>query len=156
MVIPTFGCDVRFNPWYVDFISGLNSCENQPPSSWLIVKVPPLLWVKIGLIRNLFCGLQYSAGLLCFMAKPSALVILCVLCSYTNIHGGHGWHSILKHHYCTACANIVHTSKLRIYKPDEPGDFIIPCYVQYTPCGGHYPQPSSVPCGGQCHQSLIL
>ncbi len=28
---PNFsGCAVRFNPWYVDFISGLSSCENQP------------------------------------------------------------------------------------------------------------------------------
>jgi hypothetical protein len=25
-----FGCAVRFNPWYVDFISGPSSCENQP------------------------------------------------------------------------------------------------------------------------------
>jgi hypothetical protein len=25
-----FGCAVRFNLWYVDFISGLSFCENQP------------------------------------------------------------------------------------------------------------------------------
>jgi hypothetical protein len=25
-----FGCAVRFNPWYVDFISGQSSCENHP------------------------------------------------------------------------------------------------------------------------------
>jgi hypothetical protein len=29
---------------------------------------------------------------------------------------------------CTACANIIHTSKLEMYKPDEPGFFIIPCF----------------------------
>jgi hypothetical protein len=36
---PTFGCAVRFNPWYKHFISGLSSCDNQPPCSWLIVKL---------------------------------------------------------------------------------------------------------------------
>ncbi len=25
-----FVCAVHFNPWYVDFISGLSSCENEP------------------------------------------------------------------------------------------------------------------------------
>ncbi len=29
MVIPIFGRTVRFNPWYVNFISGSSSCENQ-------------------------------------------------------------------------------------------------------------------------------
>ncbi len=135
MVIPTFGCAMRLNPWYVDFISGPSSCEKQPLSSWLIVKLLPLLWVKTGLIRSLFvCGLQYSAGLLCFMAKPSAFEILCGLCSRKNIHGGHGWHNSLKYNYWIACANIVHTSKLRMYKPNEPGVFIIPCYVQCALC----------------------
>jgi hypothetical protein len=33
----SFGCAVRFNPWYVDFISSLSSCENQPCFGWLIV-----------------------------------------------------------------------------------------------------------------------
>jgi hypothetical protein len=28
-----FGCTMHFNPWYVNFISGLSSCENQPLSS---------------------------------------------------------------------------------------------------------------------------
>ncbi len=45
------------------------------------------------------CGLLYSAGLLCFMAKPLAFVILCGLCSWKNIHGEHGWHRILKYNY---------------------------------------------------------
>jgi hypothetical protein len=61
--------------------------------------------------------------MLFFMAKPSALVILYGSCSWKNIHGEHKWHSILKYNYCTACANIVHTSNLRIYKPDVPGFF---------------------------------
>jgi hypothetical protein len=26
---PKFGCAVRFNPWYIDFISGPSSCDNQ-------------------------------------------------------------------------------------------------------------------------------
>jgi hypothetical protein len=35
---PNFsGCAVRFNPLYVDFISGLSPCENQPCFGWLIV-----------------------------------------------------------------------------------------------------------------------
>jgi hypothetical protein len=35
---PSFSsCTVRFNPLYVDFISGLSSCENQPCFGWLIV-----------------------------------------------------------------------------------------------------------------------
>ncbi len=46
MGITTFGFDVHFNPWYVNFISGLSSCENQPPSSRLIVELVVLLWVK--------------------------------------------------------------------------------------------------------------
>ncbi len=54
MVIPFFGCTVRFNPWCVDFISGLSSCENQPCFGWLIVKLFSLLQVKIGLIKT-FC-----------------------------------------------------------------------------------------------------
>ncbi len=35
---PNFsGCAARFNFWYVDFISGLSFCENQPFFGWLIV-----------------------------------------------------------------------------------------------------------------------
>jgi hypothetical protein len=49
-----FGCTVCFNPWYVDFISGLSSCENQPCFGWLIIKLFSLLQVKIGLIKT-FC-----------------------------------------------------------------------------------------------------
>jgi hypothetical protein len=71
----------------------------------------------------------FWAVMLLFMAKPSTLVILCGSCSWKKIQGGHGWHSILKYNNCTVYAKIVHTSKLRIYKPDEPGFFIIPCYV---------------------------
>ncbi len=33
------------------------------------------------------------------MAKPSAFVILRGSCSWKNIHGGHGWHRILKYNY---------------------------------------------------------
>jgi hypothetical protein len=116
MDIPTFGCTVLFNPWYDDFISGLSSCENQPPSSWWIVKLLSLLWVKNckwSHWKPFVCGLQYSTELSCFMAKPSALIILCGLCSWKNIHGGHGWQGILKYYYCTAYANIIHISKLR-------------------------------------------
>ncbi len=46
MGIPTSGCTVRFNPWYKNFISGLRFCENQPPCSWLIVKLLSLLCVN--------------------------------------------------------------------------------------------------------------
>jgi hypothetical protein len=124
--ILTFGCVVRFNPWYVGYISGLNSCENQLPCSWLIVELFSLLWVKnckctFCLWAIVFCW----AIMLFFMAKPSALVILHGSCSWKIIHGGHKWHSILKYNYCTARSNIVHTSKIRIYKPDEPGVFIV-------------------------------
>ncbi len=63
----------------------------------------------------------YSILLGCYVLWPShqLFVVLCGLCSWKNIYGGQGWHSILKFNYCTACANIVHTSKLRMYKPDE-------------------------------------
>ncbi len=70
MVIPTFGCAVHFNPWYVDFISGQSSCEKQPLSKWLIVELFPLLWVKIGLIRNLLF-VVYSILLGCYVSWPS-------------------------------------------------------------------------------------
>ncbi len=46
MGIRTFGCAVRFNHWYKNFTSGLHSCENQPPCSWLIVELLLLFWVK--------------------------------------------------------------------------------------------------------------
>jgi hypothetical protein len=58
-----------------------------------------IFWVKISFIKNFVCGLQYSAGLLCSVAKPSAFVILCGLCSWKNIRGEHGWHRILKYNY---------------------------------------------------------
>jgi hypothetical protein len=70
MVIPIFGCVVRFNPWYVDFTSGPSSCENQTPSSWLIIKLLPLHWVKIGLIRNLLF-VAYSILLGYYISWPS-------------------------------------------------------------------------------------
>jgi hypothetical protein len=117
MGILTFGCTVHFNPWYVNFISGLRSCENQPPCIWLIVELCSLLWVKNCkwphckpfLWPTVFCW----AVMLSFMAKPSAMVIFCGLCSWKNIYGEHEWHSDLKYNYCTAHANIVHSSKLR-------------------------------------------
>ncbi len=96
-----FGCAVCFNPWYVDFISGSSSCdcENQLWFSWLTVELlSPFRWRLVSL-KPFVCGLQYSAGLLCFMAKPLAFVILCGLCSWKNIHGEHGWHRILKYNY---------------------------------------------------------
>ncbi len=101
MGIPSFGCAVHFNPWYKKVISGLRSYKNHPPCSWLIVKLLSLFWVKN-------CSWSHWKHFLwqptvfrwavisCFMAKPSALVILCVSCSWTNIHGGHKWHNILK------------------------------------------------------------
>ncbi len=99
MVIPIFFCAVRFNPWYVDFISGPSSCENQPWfSCWLSSSFHSFRRRLVSL-KPFFCGLQYSAGLLWFMAKPSALVILCGLCSWKNIHGGHGRHIILKYNH---------------------------------------------------------
>jgi hypothetical protein len=52
---------------------GLRSCENQPPCSWLIVKLLSLLWMKNCTWSHWtnFCGLQYSAGLLRFVSWPS-------------------------------------------------------------------------------------
>ncbi len=67
-----FGCTVRFNPWYVDFISGLSSCENQPCFGWLIVKLFYFFRWRLVSLKPFVCGLQYSAGLLCFIAKPLA------------------------------------------------------------------------------------
>jgi hypothetical protein len=101
MVIPSFfGCTVCFNPWYVDFISGLSSCENQPYFGWLIVELFSLLQVKIGLIRNLlFVAYSILLGCYVFMAKPLAFVILWGSFSWKNIHGEHGWHRILKYNY---------------------------------------------------------
>ncbi len=55
---------------------------------------------------------HYSV-MLCFMAKPSALVILYGLCSWKNIHERHKWHTNLKYNHCTVHANIVHNSNLR-------------------------------------------
>ncbi len=54
---------------------------------WLVSLETVCLWPTI------------FAGLLCFMAKPSAFVIMFGLCSVKNIHGGHGWHRILKYDY---------------------------------------------------------
>ncbi len=82
---PDFGCAVRFNPWYAKFILGIHSSKNQPPCSYLIVELlsllcannckwshwKPFLWLTV------FC----RAVMLCFMAKHSALVILCGSCS---------------------------------------------------------------------------
>ncbi len=70
MVIPIFACAVRFNPWYVDFISGPSSCENQPWFSWLIVELLLHLQVKIGLIWNLLL-VAYSILLVCYVLRPS-------------------------------------------------------------------------------------
>ncbi len=100
MRIPTFGCAARFNPWYKNLISGLRSFENQLPCSWLIVKLLLCLWVKNDkwshwkpfLWPTGFCW----AVMFYFMAKPSALVILCELCLWTKILGGHGWQCILE------------------------------------------------------------
>jgi hypothetical protein len=63
-------CTVRFNPWCVDFISGLSSCENQPCFGWLIVELFSLLQVKIGLIRN-FLSVAYSILLGSYDLWPS-------------------------------------------------------------------------------------
>ncbi len=90
-----------------------------------------------------------------FMAKPSTLVILCGLCSGKNIFEGNEWHSTLKYNYFTECANIVHTSELKMHKPDKPGDFIIPCYVQQAPCGG-LPQTTNFMRGGQVPHCAFL
>jgi hypothetical protein len=114
--IPTFGCAVHINSWYVNLFSGQSSCENKPLSIWLIGKLLSLLWVKNCKFSHLKPFLWptefHWAVMFCFMAKPSALVVLCGLCSWTNIHGGHMWHSILKYNYCTAHANIVHKKSL--------------------------------------------
>jgi hypothetical protein len=77
-VIPIFGCAVRFNPWYVDLILGLSSCENQPYFNWLIVELFSLLQVKIGLIENLLF-VTYSILLGCYVLWPSLqLLYYCV------------------------------------------------------------------------------
>ncbi len=100
MRVPTFGWAVHFNPWYVDFISGLRSCENKPPHSLLNVELLSLLWTKTCKWSHwktfLWPTVFRWAVMLCFMAKPSALVILCGVCSWKNICGGHKWHSTLK------------------------------------------------------------
>ncbi len=72
MGVPSSGCTVCFNPWYNNFISGLPSCENQPPYSLLIVQLLPHLWVKYykWFLGNPFCGLQYFAGLFCVVSWP--------------------------------------------------------------------------------------
>jgi hypothetical protein len=80
MVIPIFGSTVHFNPRYVYFISGPSSCENKLPSNWLIVKLFPLLQVKIGLIRNLLF-VAYNILLGCYNLWPSLqLLLYCVGC----------------------------------------------------------------------------
>ncbi len=98
---PNFsGIAVRFNLWYVDFISGLSCCKNQPLIQLADYQV---LFTPSGEDEThqkpFVCGLQYSAGLLCFMAMPLAFVILCGSCSWKNIHGEHRWHRILKYNY---------------------------------------------------------
>jgi hypothetical protein len=47
-----------------------------------------------------------------FMAKPSALVILCGFSGRISMEDT--WHSILKYNYCTVHADIVHPAKLRL------------------------------------------
>ncbi len=100
MGIPTSGCTVRFNPWDKNFVSGLRSSENQLQYSWLIVKLIPCLWVKkykwSPWKSFLWPTAFWWAIMFYFMAKPSALIILCVSFSWMNILGGHGWHNILK------------------------------------------------------------
>ncbi len=93
---------MHLNP-YVDFISGLNSSENQ--QLLLIVELFLLLWyintplVKVGWWSLTFVfGLQYSAGLLIIVkGQAFKLVILCGLCLGKNIHGEHRWPIILKY-----------------------------------------------------------
>jgi hypothetical protein len=62
------------------------------------------------------------------MAKPSAFVILCGLCSWMNIHGGHRWHRILKYNYALHVQISFILQSLKVYKMDEVGVFIIPCF----------------------------
>ncbi len=69
-----FGCIVRVNPWCVDFISGISSCENQPCFGWLIVELFSLLQVKISLIRNLLF-VAYSILMGCYVLWPSLLLL---------------------------------------------------------------------------------
>ncbi len=64
-----FGCALRFNSWYVDFISGPSSCENQP-WFWLIVKLLSLLQMKIGPVKNLLF-VAYNILLGCYVLWPS-------------------------------------------------------------------------------------
>jgi hypothetical protein len=129
MGIPTFGCVMPFNPWYVDFISGPSSCGNQPPSvGWLLSSFRSFGWRMVSLESFWLWPTVFHWAV---MFHGQAL--LCGLCSWKNIHRRHGWHSILKYNCCTACANIVHTLKLRMYKPDEPRVVIIPCYVRCAP-----------------------
>ncbi len=97
---PDFWLRCMLNPWYENFMSGLRSCENQPPCSWLIVKLLPRLWVTNNKWSHwkpfLWPTVFRWVIMFYFMAKPSALVILCKLCLWTNILGGHKWHNILK------------------------------------------------------------
>ncbi len=65
---------------------------------WLSSSFHSFRWRLVSL-KSFVCVLQYSAGLLCFMAKPSAFVILCGSCSWKNIHREHEWHRILKYNY---------------------------------------------------------
>jgi hypothetical protein len=85
-------------PLDVNFISGLHSCGIQHPCSWLIVELLSLIWVKNYkwshwkplLWPTVFCWAVMFNG------QAFSLVILCWLCSWRNIHGGHKWHNILK------------------------------------------------------------
>ncbi len=75
MGVPSFGCAVRFNPWYKNFISGLCSCE-QSLCNWLIVELLSLVWVKICKWSHWTPILAYSIpdGLLCSVSWPSLLL----------------------------------------------------------------------------------
>jgi hypothetical protein len=100
MVIPIFGCAVRFNPWYVDFISGPSSCDNQPWFKWLIVKLCQSFRQRLVLLKTFRLWPTVFCWAVLFYGQAfSFLVILCRLCSWRNIHGEHGWHRILKYNY---------------------------------------------------------
>ncbi len=156
MGLPTFGCTLHFNPWHVDFILGLNSGENQPfLVGWLSNSFYSFGWRLVSL--ETFCLWPTVFCWATAVSHGQALVILYGLCSWKNsIHEGHGWHSILMYNCCTACANIVHTLKLRMYKYDEPGVLIIPCYVQSMPCSGQHLHPTNLTRGGQVQHSSFL
>jgi hypothetical protein len=68
----------------------INLCE----VGWLLSFFTSLDDEKIGLFGNPFLWptVLLWAVMFYFMAKPSALVILCETCSWKNILGGHEWH----------------------------------------------------------------